>query len=483
MESEKHPTEPERDAVFSLLPGKFHKSPLVKFLPRPIMNLTDGRQSAACPDFFARAGVTLLGFLKILNIVLLLILLSSAAGQLIFLAVGLAWKRCYAEPEAQTCHRYAAVIAARNEAGVIGGLIRSLKAQNYPADKLDIFVVADNCTDRTAEQAEAAGAVVFRRHDRSNVGKGWALDSLFRCIRSEYGERDYAGYFIFDADNVVDPNFVAEMNRTYDRGGYDAITGYRSSKNFGANWISAGYSIWFLRQCRFLNFPRHLLGMSCAVGGTGFFVSERVIRANGGWPFHLLTEDIEFSADCAVRNRTIGYCDRAVVFDEQPTAFHQSWDQRLRWSKGFYQVDAKYGLSLFREVFRGGLHGVSCGDMLLNICPGILVAAALLLADGLAAAAHLSSPEMAVLLPLFLQRTLLVLGAGYYFFMLLCGLVTVVTEWRRIPATPWQKLRYLPMFPIFMLTYLPIAVTALFRRVEWKPIRHTPDAEPETRRA
>ena len=64
--------------------------------------------------------------------------------------------------------------------------------------------------------------------------------------------------------------------------------------------------------------------------------------------------------------------------------------------------------------------------------------------------------------------------------MLVCGLATVLSEWRRIPASAWEKLRYLPVFPIFMLTYLPIAVTALFRKVEWRPIRHT--AEPEVRR-
>jgi cellulose synthase/poly-beta-1,6-N-acetylglucosamine synthase-like glycosyltransferase len=418
--------------------------------------------------------------LRMGNLLLALVLLAAAAGQLVFTLVGLAWKRSYAEPEARTLHRYAAVIAARNEEGVIGGLCRSLRRQNYPPELLDLYVVADNCSDRTAERAAAAGAVVFRRFNTEDVGKGWALDYLFRRIRSQYADRSYDGYFIFDADNLVDPNFVREMNKTFDRGGYDAITCYRSSKNFGANWISAGYSLWFLRQARFLNFPRHLLGLSCAVGGTGFFVSDRLIRENGGWPFHLLTEDIEFSADCAVRGRTIGYCDRAMVFDEQPTAFHQSWDQRLRWSKGFYQVDARYGLALARETLRGGLHGLSCGDMLLNICPGILVTAAVLLADGACALFSLVRPAAAaVLLTPLLRRILLALAAGYYLLMLLCGLVTVAAEWRRIPATPWQKLRYLPLFPVFMSTYLPIAVTALFRKVEWKPIRHTPEAEAE----
>jgi Glycosyltransferases, probably involved in cell wall biogenesis len=417
-------------------------------------------------------------FLKYFNLVFLLLLAFFAVCQLVYCVIGLVCKRSFAEPEAPEELRYAAVISARNEEGVIAGLIGSLKRQNYPADKLDIFVVADNCTDRTAQLASEAGATVCRRWNPDDVGKGYALDFLFRRIESEYAGRGYAGYFIFDADNLVDQNFVSEMNKTYIRGGYDAITCYRNSKNFGSNWISAGYSVWFLRQARFLNFPRSLLGVSCAVGGTGFFVSDRLIRENGGWPFHLLTEDIEFSADCAVRGRSIGYCDRAVVFDEQPTAFHQSWDQRLRWSKGFYQVSAKYGFALAREGLRGGRHGFSCWDMLLNIAPGLLVTAAVLLLDGAAAAFSLSQPTGD--LQLFLTQLLGGLALLYYAAMLVCGLATVLSEWRRIPASAWEKLRYLPVFPIFMLTYLPIAVTALFRKVEWRPIRHT--AEPEVRR-
>ncbi len=66
--------------------------------------------------------------------------------------------------------------------------------------------------------------------------------------------------------------------------------------------------------------------------GTGFLISADVIRENGGWPYHLLTEDIEFSVSCALKGRRIGYCDKAVIYDEQPTVFRQSWDQRLRWS-------------------------------------------------------------------------------------------------------------------------------------------------------
>ena len=249
-------------------------------------------------------------------------------------------------------HRYAVLIAARNEAAVIGGLLDSLRQQTYDPALLTVFVVADNCTDGTADIARRRGAVVYERFNHINVGKGYALDFLTQHIKADYPD-GFDGYFVFDADNVLSPDYIERMNAVFS-GGYEIVTSYRNSKNYADNWISAGYSLWFLREARFLNFPRMLLGTSCTVSGTGFLISADVIRENGGWPFHLLTEDLQFSADCAADGKRIGYCDKAVLYDEQPTTFRQSWDQRLRWTKGFYQVAWRYAPNLIRGVGRGG---------------------------------------------------------------------------------------------------------------------------------
>lgn len=399
------------------------------------------------------------------------------AYQALYLIVGLV-QRVRREKRGQPrLRRYAALISARNEAGVIGELIHSLKRQNYPADLLDIYVVADNCTDLTAAVAQAAGARVYRRTDRVRVGKGYALDFLLKKL-AEDGLDTYDGYLIFDADNLVDPNFVAEMDRTFDPARHAAVTGYRNSKNFGQNWISAGYSIWFLREARFVNAARQALGLSCAVSGTGFLISGAYLRAQGGWPYHLLTEDIQFSAHCVSRGLKIGYCPGAVIYDEQPTSLRQSWDQRLRWSKGFYQVAGRYGGALLRGMAKGGRQALSCYDMLLTVSPGVLltvlggganlvVALSCLGASGLAARAAL----LAFLA--FLGRGF----ASFYIGMFLYGLITVLSEWRYIRARSWQKLIYLVAFPLFMATYIPVSIAALFQKVEWKPIRHTARAE------
>ena len=418
------------------------------------------------------AGMALLEFVKSLNFAIVILFTLLYFYQGIYIVVGLVRRRWTDRHQPKKLHRFAAIVSARNEEAVIGELLESLRKQNYPQELLDLYVVADNCTDHTAAAARQAGAFVYERFDQKRRGKGYAMDYLFRRLKEE-GKDVYDGYFVFDADNLVDPNFVSEMDRTFDRG-YDAVTCYRNSKNFGSNWISAGYSIWFLREARFLNFPRTLLGTNCHVSGTGFLVSAQVIRDNGGWPFHLLTEDIQFSVDCAIKGRRIGYCDRAVVYDEQPTTFRQSWDQRLRWSKGFYQVDRKYALPLLRGCLRGGRRGLSCYDMFATVAPGMLLTVLIILFNAVILAACFTQPH-------YMARRIVDVTLGFiasdlwnfYVGLLAYGMITVVSEWRRIDATPMQKIGYVFTFPIFMFTYIPISVVALVRRVEWKPIYHT----------
>ena len=407
-----------------------------------------------------------------INMVVGIIMTVAYFYQIVYMLVGLFGRRIKTEDKPGKLHRFAAVICARNEQSVIGELVQSLKQQNYPSELMDIYVLADNCTDSTAQCAEEAGAIVFERFNKHRVGKGYALDYLFKQIARERGVRYYDGYFVFDADNVVDAEFVSEMNKTYNKG-YDVITCYRNSKNFGKNWISAGYSIWFLREARFLNFPRMLFKTSCAVSGTGFLVSGRIIEENGGWPFYLLTEDIQFSVDCALKGHKIGYCDGAVIYDEQPTTFSQSWTQRMRWSKGFYQVDAKYALSLIRGALTHKGSRLSCYDMFMTVAPGMLLTLFTIVFNTFICASCWSQPHYLSALILsragqFIAFALL----SFYVGLFLYGLLTVLSEWKKIRATPAQKLGYLTLFPVFMATYIPISLIALVSKVEWKPIRH-----------
>lgn len=414
----------------------------------------------------------ILKLIEILNFSMAVLFAVLYLYQGIYVLIGIVRRRWQDKHQPSCLRRYAAVVLARNEENVIGELLENLRNQNYPKELLDLYVVADNCTDHTADIARQAGAFAYERFDEAHKGKGYAMDYLFKKLKEE-GKNDYEGFFIFDADNLVDPNFVWEMNRTFDQG-YDALTCYRNSKNFDDNWISAGYSIWFLREARFLNFPRMLLGTNCHVSGTGFLVSAKVIEENGGWPFHLLTEDIQFSVDSAIRGRKIGYCDKAVIYDEQPTTFRQSWDQRLRWSKGFYQVDREYTIPLLKGCFRKGRLGTSCYDMFITIAPGMLLTVAILIFNTILLVTCLTQPSyISEYVMHRLMMSILSTFSSFYIVFFLYGIVTVISEWNFIDSTPVRKIGYVFTFPLFMVTYIPIALAALVQKVEWKPIRHT----------
>ena len=354
-------------------------------------------------------------------------------------------------------NRYAVLICARNEAAVLPKLLESLRAQDYPG-VLDLYVAADNCTDDTARLARKGGATVFERHDLVHVGKGYALNFLLHRIWAE--GKHYDGYLLFDADNLARPDFVRRLDGVFGPE-CPVVAGYRNTKNY-RGWVAAGQGLCFIREVRFLNCPRTLLGFSGNVTGTGFLVSEEILRTAGGWPWHCLCEDLEFSTVQMIAGRRIAYCPQAEYFDEQPATLSQSVRQRLRWCKGFLQVMASRGAGLGRAALRGSW---SCADLLISRIAPVLFN---LLALGFAAvgAALAGGP---VLVLAALGR---ILACGYL-SMLVMAALTTCTEWKRIQASAVWKLAGIFTFPLYMATYLPIALVACVRRVEWTPVAHT----------
>ena len=400
--------------------------------------------------------------LSYVNFIISILFMACYAYQAVYLVAALLKKQKVFK--AKKLHRYGVLIAARNEEAVIAQLIRSVRAQKYPEELIDIFVVADNCTDNTAQAAREAGAVVYERHNTYAVGKGYALRFLLENIFKNFGEYAYDGFFVFDADNILAPNYVEAMNRTFSDG-HEIVTSFRNSKNYGDNWISAGYALWFLRESRYLNHARFLLGTSCAVSGTGFLFSRQVLEETGPWPFHLLTEDIQFSVDQVTRGRKIAFCPDAVLYDEQPTTFRQSWNQRLRWSKGYLQVFRGYGAKLLRGAAGGSF---SCYDMAAAIMPAFVLSAAAIVCNVTAAVlGAIRGADLTIALWSVGQMLL-----NMYLTLFILGAITTVTEWRRIHTKAVKKVIYAFTFPLFMFTYIPISFAAFFCKGEWKPIEH-----------
>lgn len=399
--------------------------------------------------------------LKIINFIIATLFFVCYAYQFLYIPVVLL--RRESPRHVSTPHRYAVLICARNEAAVIGDLITSLHNQTYDSSLVHIFVLADNCTDDTALIAREAGATVYERQSAARIGKGYAMQDLLVHIAQEYPQ-GFDGYFVFDADNILAPDYIERMNETFSEG-HDIITSYRNSKNYGDNWISAGYALWFLRESRYLNHARSLLGTSCAVSGTGFLFSRAVLEDIGPWPFHMLTEDIEFSVNQITNGRTIAFCSRAELYDEQPTKFRQSWRQRSRWTQGYIQVFRGYG----KQLIRGTWHGSwSCFDMSMAIMPAFILSALGVVCNiALSIWAAVTGDNGWLAL-----QSIGEMLRNMYLTLFVMGAVTTVTEWRHIHTATVKKLLYTLTFPLFMFTYLPIAITALFTKPEWKPIEH-----------
>lgn len=363
-------------------------------------------------------------------------------------------------------HNIAIFIAARNEEVVIGELLKSISDQDYDKERLKTVVIADNCTDNTASIARSFGATVFERFNKEKIGKGYALDFAIDSLKKRGEWEDIDGVIVLDADNLLTKNYITEMNKTRNDG-YEAFTSYRNSKNYGDNWISAGYGLWYIRESKFLHYARMLLRSSCAISGTGFFVSRSLLDSFNGWKFFLLTEDIEFSIFSIINGVRIGCCIDAELYDEQPVTFKQSYKQRLRWSKGFFQVWKKHGRELVRGIFK--YRKFAFFDMTMNIMPAFVLTVTLL-----------TTSVTAVLFGIFgwgdpspVVESLLGYIGFTYSIMFLMGLVTIISEWKKIHTSAGRKIGFLFMFPLFMYTYIPISVIALFKPVAWEQIHHT----------
>ncbi|MBE6957842.1 MAG: glycosyltransferase [Ruminococcaceae bacterium] len=360
--------------------------------------------------------------------------------------------------------RYAVLIAARNEEMVLPHLLDSIRAQDYPAELIDMYVIADNCTDNTAKVAADHGATVFKRFNKKLIGKGYALNHLLAQIKNHIGWEQYDAFMIFDADNLLEPDYFSKIN-TLPANGYQAFCGYRNTKNYGTNWLTSGYALWYLHESSHLNNSRSILDTGCFVNGTGFGFSRQLLERLGGWHFFTLTEDLEFNNYCASNGIKIGYCNDAILYDEQPLTFGQSWKQRTRWVKGGLQVSFKYVGSVLRGMGHRGWRGYTCFELFSISFWALCFGTAASLFSFFVTACSFPSVPVFVLLWLCLGLC--------YFGICLLGAYTVAHEWKRIRATTKEKLVSIFTFPLFLATYVPITLCAFVTKCKWDPIAHT----------
>lgn len=369
-------------------------------------------------------------------------------------------------PETDIRKRYGVVIPARNEERVIGNLIESIKKQDYDQSKIDIFVVADNCTDQTANIARSLGCIVYERFDDKKKRKGWAMEYLFDNIQKDYGIESYDAYFVFDADNLLEPNFIHEMNKAFVVNKH-IVTSYRNSKNFETNWVSAAYGIHFYGRTVYNHRPRNYFGTGTHLSGTGFVIGSHLLK--DGWHYSTLTEDSELTMVMSSRNIRIGYCEQAVHYDEQPTSFRVGFRQRVRWTRGRLVVFMKTWKQLFQGIFK--YKSFTNYDMLFYIMPYPLLTFLLNVGYGLASLivaiwiSH-SFSWMTILISLG------VYWGSQYLSSLFRNALIVWRERNQIHCGFYRTVFYVLVSPWFQLISIFLMIVALFGDVQWIPVKH-----------
>ncbi len=364
-------------------------------------------------------------------------------------------------------HKFLAIIPAHNEEAVVGNLIESLKNQTYPKDRYDICVIADNCTDKTKEVAENLGVKVFERHeeDPAKKTKGEALRLFLNTLLVD-SNMDYDAFCVFDADNIVDKNFIKAMNKHLCQG-EEVVQGYRDIKNPTDSWIASGYAIFYWTMNRFYHLARYNAGLSPLINGTGFMVKFDAIRPTG-WNTNTLTEDIEFSLKRIIQGKKLGWATDAVVYDEQPVKFKPSWSQRSRWTIGHIQCLQEYTKPLAKSAinnktlmnFDGLLYMLGSIPMFIITILLLVLNAVSYLFQGMTTADFIVN-ILRYIIPTF-------------FLPIIVALVIMIIDKKPIKKM-WKGLL---MYPIFLGSWLVINFKCLFKRdTTWEKIEHVRDVK------
>lgn len=371
-------------------------------------------------------------------------------------------------------NKFALIVAAHNEEVVISDMVKSLKEIDYPEELYDIYVVADNCTDKTAEKAKKSGALVCERFDKKNQGKGFAMEWMFRKLSTF--KKKYDAVAIFDADNLVSHNFLTEMNKKLCEG-YSVVQGYLDSKNPEDTWITGAYSISFWTTNRMFQVARNNLNLSAQLGGTGCCIKTDVLRKLG-WGATCLTEDLEFSCKLVLNGSKVGFAHEAVVYDEKPLKLMQSWHQRKRWMQGFADVSERYFFKLMKNaILKHDFKSFDCA--LYSIQPIQMILTTLVMIIGfIKNIVGFVNNILVFNMSTFLDKmnvnrvtiltVLLVLIAIFQFVY--TPLILILEKKFNLKIF-W----YYIVYPLYAITWLPIAVQGIIHKndKDWNHTKHT----------
>jgi 1,2-diacylglycerol 3-beta-glucosyltransferase len=315
--------------------------------------------------------------------------LTAASGYLGLLAV-LA-RRGAPPPGAPPC-RVTVVVPAHDEEAGISDTVRSLLAVDYPQESFDVLVVADNCSDGTAEVARAAGAGVLVRNDTARHGKGYALHHAFEHVLAR---KETEVVVVVDADTLVSPNLLSAFAARVATGAH-ALQAHYGVRNASESWRTRLMALAFAVFHGVRSLARERLGLSCGLRGNGMAFTREVLREvpHRAWS---VVEDLEYGIQLGLAGHRVHYVGEAEVLGDMASSEESSRSQRRRWEGGRRAMARTHALPVLREAWsqRSPLLADLALDLIVPPLTTLVVGAAAGLAACALAAALGPAPRVA----------------------------------------------------------------------------------------
>lgn len=350
--------------------------------------------------------------------------------------------------------KFAILIPARDESRVIEELLNSILNQTRKIDSDDVYVIVEEESDKTVELVKNKNMNIVFRHDLSKKRKGYALDDAIKEILEQ--KKHYDAYFIFDADNVLDKDYIKNMEEAYEDG-YDIGIGYRNTKNGNDSVIAAASSLTFSMINTLGNEHKTKCNNTLTISGTGFYIKGDIVEKLSGYPFNSLTEDYELTLYATLNDLTTTYVKNAIFFDEQPVKYNITINQRTRWIKGFFEARKKYIPLLLKKKINKNFS--SSFHQIMGVTPYILLIIGLL---GI------------LLINYFNVKNTIILILFVYLIMVLITSIMVLKENTYLNINNKMKIKVILYNPIFLTTYIICLFKAILNKdVKWLKIEHS----------
>ena len=369
--------------------------------------------------------------------------------------------RCYLKPKKyNNKKRYCILIPARYESKVINNLLLSITKQTTKINPKDIYIIVESIKDKTVDIAKQYNMNIILRENLSLKRKGYALNDAVTYILKK--QIHYDAYFIFDADNILDKDFIKNMEKSINEG-YDIGIGYRNTKNSNT-LVSASSALTFSMINTMLNERKNKYHNNLTISGTGYYIKGSIIEEWNSFPFHSLTEDYELTLYAILHNLTTTYNKKAIFYDEQPDNFNISLKQRTRWVKGYFEARKKYINKISKSETKNDPNFASKVNAFLGVTPYIYIIIGLLI----------------ILVNILITKGITTFLCYLTIFLLLIytvlSIFTIIMlkkEKNSLNISKSMKVKVIFYNPIFMFSYIICLLRTIFiKDIKWDKIDH-----------